>query len=101
MEISDKMVAEFKEIYQKTHHKEMNDADARESARNLLGFVNLLWEMSIKDQKRKARLKKEPDGFPVDSQYSCLLCGSSINEPSANPRDYSRPSDLHSHRTDV
>jgi hypothetical protein len=79
MEISDKMVAEFKEIYRNTYHKDMDDAEARDSARNLLGFVSLLLELSVKDQKRKARLKKEPDGFPIDGQYSCLLCGNSID----------------------
>jgi hypothetical protein len=64
----------------KEHGKEVNDDEAGEAARNLTGFFELLLEISQKDAQKQKRLKKEPNGFPVDGNYSCLVCGISINE---------------------
>lgn len=79
MQISDKMVEEFKEIYRKKEGMELEDSEAREAARGLLGLAELLYDMAAKDAQKKQRLKTEPDGFPVDGNYTCLLCGTSIN----------------------
>ena len=79
MTLSQKSIDEFKEIYKKEHGEELSDDEASESAHNLVGFVNLLWKCAVRDTKKKERLKKEPDGFPVDGQYSCLVCGCSID----------------------
>lgn len=77
--LSKESIDEFKVIFEKEYGKELTDAEASESANNLANFFELLWDISIKDLKKKRRLKKEPDGFPVDGQYSCLICGCSIN----------------------
>lgn len=82
MEISDKMVEEFKELHRNRFKEELTDSEARESARNLLGLVKLLVDISAKDLRRKARFKKEPDGFPVDGQYSCMVCRTYIDPTS-------------------
>lgn len=79
MSLSDERVQEFKEIFKKEYGKEMTDAEAREAGENLVRFVEVLWEMSMSDQKRKHRLKTEPDGFPVDGHYSCIICRRSID----------------------
>jgi len=79
MSLSKERVDEFKEIYKKEYGKELTDAEASEAAHNLVGFVELLWEVSMKEAQRKRRLKKEPDGFSVDGQYSCLVCRCSIS----------------------
>lgn len=57
----------------------MTDDEAREAGESLVGLFELLWELSKKDTERKRRLKKEPKGFPVDGQYSCIVCYRSIN----------------------
>ncbi len=79
MEIKDEMIEEFKEISRK-EGKEISDQEAREGAANLAGFVDLLWEFAKKDSVKKKKLKQQPEGFPVDGQYSCMVCGNSINQ---------------------
>jgi hypothetical protein len=80
MAISDESVQEFKEIYEKKNGKEISDAEAREAAENLAGFFNILWECSQREARLERRLKTEPDGFPVEGSFSCLVCGNGINE---------------------
>ena len=79
MTVSKKYVDEFKEIFKKEHNKELSDAEAQEAADNLVGFFDILWKCSVEDSRRKARLKKEPDGFPVEGDRSCAVCKQSIN----------------------
>ena len=79
MEITQEKVDEFKEIYRKENGKELSDTEAREAAYNLQGFVELIWDISKREAQLKHRLKKEPDGFPVDSHYSCRVCSTSIS----------------------
>ena len=80
MTVSKKYVDEFKEIYKKEHGKDLSDSEAQEAANNLVGFFDILWKCSMEDSKKKARLKKEPDGFPVEGNRSCAVCRQSINE---------------------
>lgn len=79
MEARDNLIEDIKKTY-KEKGKEISDDEASEAARNLTGFFELLYEIAQKDAQKKKRLKKEPNGFPVDGQYSCLVCGNSINE---------------------
>jgi hypothetical protein len=80
MTLSKERIDEFKEIYKKENGKEMSDQEASDVAHNLVGFVELIWELSQKHAKLDQRLKKEPEGFPVDGNYSCLICHNSITE---------------------
>ncbi len=75
----DKLAEELKKTA-KEKGKEITDEEARDGANNLVGFFELMWECSKKDAIKKKRLEKEPEGFPVDGNYSCLVCGNSINE---------------------
>lgn len=79
MEIKQKYVDEFKEIYRKENGKELSDSEAHEAAYNLLNFADLIWDISKKEAQRKHRLKKEPEGFPVDGHYNCRICYTTIN----------------------
>ncbi|MHB1086217.1 MAG: hypothetical protein ACYCZ0_00530 [Minisyncoccota bacterium] len=79
MALSDDTVQKFREIYEKGG-KKISDADAREAAENLAGFFKILWDCSQHEARLERRLKTEPDGFPVDGSYSCLVCGNGINE---------------------
>lgn len=80
MRLSDDAIKEFKDIYKEKNQKELSDAEASEAAHGLVGLVEIFWKMAQKDGVRKRRLEKEPDGFPVDGHYSCLVCGQSIDE---------------------
>lgn len=74
------MLEEFKAIHRKVYKEDLPDKEARDSARNLLNFVKLLVDITARDLRRKARFKNEPDGFPVDGQYTCKLCRIPIDE---------------------
>lgn len=78
MEISEDLIEEMKNLAKKKG-QEMTDQEARDAAFNFKGYVELIYELGMKEAQRKARLKKEPDGFPVDGQYTCLICGNGIN----------------------
>ncbi len=74
----DKLTEEIKRIESKDG-KEITDEEARKGAHNMVGLVELLFEIWRKDKVKKDRLKKEPDGFPVEGQYSCLICRGGID----------------------
>jgi hypothetical protein len=78
MQLSEESVDEFKEIYKKKFGKEIDDAEAHESARKLAGFFELLYKCAQEDSAKKRRLKKEPGGFPTDGNRNCLLCHTMI-----------------------
>ncbi len=78
MDITDKEIESMKDLARKSG-KEYTDAEAREAAHNLHRFADLMWKIAKEHTARDRRLKKEPDGFPVDSTYSCCVCGNSIN----------------------
>ena len=43
--------------------------------RNLAGLFDILLKMDRRDKERKTRLKKEPEGFPLESDgYPCSVC---------------------------
>lgn len=79
MTLSQKSIDEYKEIFKKEYGKELTDAEAYESAHNLVNFFKILMEGAEEDFRRKRRLKKEPDGFYLDGgPYSCLICRQNI-----------------------
>lgn len=79
MEKSKELVEKMKNIYKKKG-EEITDEKAEESANHLVSLVNFIFEISKEESARKSRLKREPDGFPVDVSYSCAVCRNSINE---------------------
>ncbi len=80
MSISDERVQEFKKIFKEENGKEMSDEEAREAGENLVGFFEILWKMAQREAQLERQLKKEPKGFPVEGDFSCLICGQSVNE---------------------
>ncbi|MFA5877915.1 MAG: hypothetical protein WC845_00940 [Candidatus Staskawiczbacteria bacterium] len=75
MSISKERIDDFKEIFKKEYGKELTDAEAYESAHNLLGFVQVLYDIHRKEVQRKYRLRKEPQGFNLtDGIYDCSIC---------------------------
>jgi hypothetical protein len=78
--LSEKAIDEFQAIHKKKFGTELSRQDAYESAQNLINLFKILWECDRKEKRRKYRLRTEPDGFPVDGTYSCIVCGTQINE---------------------
>lgn len=74
MEISQKHLDEFKQIWKKEYGKELTDAETYEYASNLVGFFKILYDCEVRDLQRKQRLKKKPDGFLLDGNYDCSIC---------------------------
>lgn len=79
MEIQNKSIERIKKIHREKG-EEITDDKAKEEAELLRSFFNFIWEGYKKDKIKKNRLKKEPQGFPVDGYYNCLVCKNSINE---------------------
>ena len=81
MQVSQKLVDEFKDIAEKKGHKFKNDAEARESAQRFASLMELLFEIAQKDVRRKKKLKDKPRGFPIDEEgyFSCLICHTTIS----------------------
>lgn len=79
MALSKESIEEFKKIYKDEHGKDLTDQDAYEMGSRLVGLFDVLWKCSVEDSKRKQRLKKEPEGFPVEDTRSCAVCRQSIN----------------------
>ncbi len=75
MSLSKEGIDEFKEIFKKEYGKELTDAEAYESAHNLIGLFDVLLKCHRRDLERQARLKKEPKGFTLDDgEYTCSIC---------------------------
>lgn len=75
IQVSDKYLAEFKELCDKKGIKYDTDAEYREAAYNLLNYFNTLIEIDMERQRWDERLKKEPKGFSMHSEgRSCSLC---------------------------
>ncbi len=74
-DLREKCKAEFKK-----DGKEYTDAEADEAISHLAGFFDLMFDCAKEDARKKARLKKEPGGFAVEGNYSCLICGNGINQ---------------------
>ncbi|MCX6761084.1 MAG: hypothetical protein NTZ84_03225 [Candidatus Nealsonbacteria bacterium] len=74
MSLSKESIDEFKVIYKNKFKKELSDAEASEAANNLIGLFKILYDCEVRDLQRKHRLKKEPEGFRLDGEYTCSIC---------------------------
>jgi hypothetical protein len=79
MELSDKTIKEFQDLYKEKYGAELSRGEAEESARNLIGLVEILWECYKKDKARERKLEEFPKGFPLDADgHTCFICGNSM-----------------------
>lgn len=79
MEISKEYLEDFKKTFKDKYGKEYTDQEAYEAASNLLGLVEALITSAQKQLAMEKRLKKEPQGFPVNETYNCFLCGRQVS----------------------
>lgn len=69
----EEMAAEIKEISRKSG-REMSDEEANEAAFTMNGLAELAVEIGMRYAKMRARLRKEPKGFPMEHGASCCVC---------------------------
>ncbi len=80
MEVSPEHVQNFKEIWKKEYNQELTDLEAKEYSQRLLDYMKLVWEIAVKEEKRKERLKREPKGFHLSGVgFTCCICYDSIS----------------------
>lgn len=76
MSISDKSTKEFQELFNTKYGVNYTFEQAREAGDNLVGLVEMLYKLKLKEDARKERLKVEPNGFALlDGPYTCGVCG--------------------------
>ena len=63
MELKDKTIKEFQEIYKKEYKKDISWEDAREGAYSLMHLAKLIYDQGLIEHERNLRLEKEPKGF--------------------------------------
>jgi DNA-directed RNA polymerase subunit RPC12/RpoP len=77
--LSDKLVQEYKEIFEKKYKQKLTDSEARDQAERLAGFFKIIYDQALIEHRRKLRLKKEKvRGFyldPTEGPYTCAICG--------------------------
>lgn len=79
--ISDERYEEFKKICNNQGIKYETEAEYRDSANNLINFIEILLEVELKERDRKERLKVEPKGFALEGKgRNCSLCRESVYE---------------------
>ena len=92
MQLSDKLVQEYKDIFEKEYGKKLSDLDAREGAERLAAFAEIVFDQAVTDLKRNKRLKEEKvKGFfleATDGSYTCAICRETLpgNEIWWNPK---------------
>lgn len=76
--LSDKLVQEYKEIFEKKYKQKLTDSEARDQAERLAGFFKILYDQALIEHRRKLRLKKDKvRGFYLDATegpYTCAVC---------------------------
>lgn len=77
--VSEKYLKDFKKMCDEKDIKYETEAEYEEAARNLVGFVDVLVEMDMKQRALKKRLETEPNGFPMAGEgRNCSLCRRSV-----------------------
>lgn len=74
--ISKELIDEYKAIHKEKYGEELSDEDAHEAAHNLANFAKLVYDMWVKDEKKKRKLKECSEGFCLEAEltYTCPIC---------------------------
>ncbi len=81
MSAKDELAELIKKEYEQKGQS-LSDSEAQEAARNLVGYFDILYKISVRIAKLDRRLKTEPDGFPIEGPHTCILCSRSIDASS-------------------
>ncbi|MCL4353462.1 hypothetical protein M1615_03300 [Patescibacteria group bacterium] len=65
MQLSDESIQEFKEIFKKEYGKEYTDSEAREAAKNLVGFFDLLIKVDQRNKQNKNKSNAGKDDYEL------------------------------------
>ncbi|MBT4209975.1 MAG: hypothetical protein HOE19_03625 [Candidatus Komeilibacteria bacterium] len=76
MGLSDKTIKEYQRIFKESYNHPVSYEKAEEYGNRLADFFQLIVDMDMANEEKKARLKESPKGFPLDdgSTYNCCVC---------------------------
>ncbi len=59
MPLSDKAILQFREIFEKEYGKELADSEAREAAKRLVGFYQLLIKVDQRNKQKENEKRRK------------------------------------------
>ena len=74
MQFSDDLIAETKKEFKDEYNTEMSDSEVNEALNSLANLFGAFAEMEVENIRKQNRLKKEPKGFPIETQHNCIVC---------------------------
>ena len=78
--LSQKAYDDFKQISDKNGISYTSELEMKQSADNLVRFVELMVELDVEHRDWERRLEKEPKGFSIPSKgRTCSLCRTSVH----------------------
>ncbi|OGY24534.1 MAG: hypothetical protein A2172_03920 [Candidatus Woykebacteria bacterium RBG_13_40_15] len=80
MEPTPKEIDEIKNILRKEGKKDATDEDARDLHYRMVALADIVIDVAVDRARKEKKLKENPDGFPLDNTYTCLLCHDSANQ---------------------
>jgi hypothetical protein len=80
MQIPDEKIQEHKDMMKEKYDEDMTWEEAADSARNLLNFVDLLYDMEQKEVHRRRKLIDSPEGFHLDGTHTCPICRNKVSD---------------------
>ncbi|MBU1706141.1 hypothetical protein KKG19_05470 [Patescibacteria group bacterium] len=74
--LPEKAITEYMDIYEKKYGKKLTKEEAEEQARSLCDLFSILYDMDLKERRRKAKLTDRPKGYHLDDgeTYNCQIC---------------------------
>ena len=90
MQVSQKLLDQFKALMKKKGREYKSDDEARGEAQSLVNYVEFAYEVAKKEVRRKNKLKDHPKGYPIDEDgtYGCFLCSAAITRDSGRYDKY-------------
>lgn len=75
----DKLAKQMHEDFVK-RGEALTDEDAQKAVEQMYQLADLMFDVVLRQTQRDARLRKEPQGFPLDHGGTCCICRNGIAE---------------------
>jgi len=75
MQLTEKQIKEFQDIFEREYGRKLSWKEASESAYNLACFAEVMYDCAVEQFKKDEKLKKYPKGFHLEEgTYNCMIC---------------------------
>ncbi len=72
--------AELRKLLEEKEGQAVTDQELFEAEHWLRGYAELILDSYLEDERRKKKLKENPQGFNLEGEgYSCFICGGSVS----------------------